>query len=323
MIAFEVLCGIHVMPRSYRIHAFLLSSLLGGSGLAGASSPGDFVLDEIAPGIFLHRGHHADLEDPARGDSANIGFIEGQRCVAVVDSGGSIATGIRLVLAIQKRVQKPVCYVINTHVHFDHVLGNGAFANEELQFIGHRNLAEALPANRQFFAEFFSEELGGGDMAEQLTAPHLLVEERIEIDLGERPVVIESHRVAHTNTDVTVHDLKTNTLWTGDLLFRERMPVLDGSLKGWLAWMDVATKSPYTLVIPGHGAPDRAWPQGAAAQYRYLKALLDQTRAAVAEGVFIEDAKGVAANDEATRWQWSERGHAGSVSRACRELEGE
>ena len=181
MIAFEVLCGIHVMPRSYRIHAFLLSSLLGGSGLAGASSPGDFVLEEIAPGIFLHRGHHADLEDPARGDSANIGFIEGQRCVAVVDSGGSIATGTRLVLAIQKRVQKPVCYVINTHVHFDHVLGNGAFANEELQFIGHRNLAEALPANREFFAEFFSEELGGGDMAEKLTAPQLLVEKVITI----------------------------------------------------------------------------------------------------------------------------------------------
>ena len=323
MIAFEVLCGIHVMPRSYRIHAFLLSSLLGGSGLAGASSPGDFVLEEIAPGIFLHRGHHADLEDPARGDSANIGFIEGQRCVAVVDSGGSIATGTRLVLAIQKHVQKPVCYVINTHVHFDHVLGNGAFANEELQFIGHRNLAEALPANREFFAEFFSEELGGGDMAEKLTAPQLLVEERIEIDLGERPVVIESHRVAHTNTDVTVHDLKTNTLWTGDLLFRERMPVLDGSLKGWLAWMDVVTKSPYTLVIPGHGAPDRAWPQGAAAQYRYLKALLDQTRAAVAEGVFIEDAKGVVANDEKTRWQLSERAHARNVSRTFRELEWE
>ena len=38
----------------------------------------------------------------------------------------------------------------------------------------------------------------------------------------------------HYRLDLTVFDRRTATLWTGDLLFRERVPVVDGSLKGWL-----------------------------------------------------------------------------------------
>jgi quinoprotein relay system zinc metallohydrolase 2 len=323
MMAPAVRSGIHVMPRSSLVCALLLSFATVAGGPVTASGPNEFVLEEIAEGIYLHRGRHVGLDDPARGDSANIGFIEGERCVAVVDSGGSVATGAELARSLSGRVEKPVCYVINTHVHFDHVLGNGAFADADVQFIGHRNLAEALPANRAFFTEFFAAELGTGPMAEKLAAPQVQVDDRIEIDLGDRPVVIEAHGAAHTNTDVTIHDLKTDTLWAGDLLFRERMPILDGSLKGWLEWMDAAMRRKYALVIPGHGPPDRAWPEGAAAQYRYLEALLEETRAAVAAGVFIEDAKGVVADDERARWQLSERAHPRNVSRAYRELEWE
>ena len=56
---------------------------------------------------------------------------------------------------------------------------------------------------------------------------------------------------------------------------------------------------------------------------RRAAAAASDARAAVAEGVFIEDAKGVVANDEKTRWQLSERAHARNVSRAFRELEWE
>ena len=311
------------MRLSCCLSGLLLLPILLSAEVDHRSNPNDFSLEEVAPGIYLHRGLHADLDDPRRGDSANIGFIEGSDCVAVIDSGGSQSTGSHLLDAISQRTDKPVCYLINTHVHFDRVLGNGAFDTEGIQFFGHGNLAEALAANKTFFAEHFAEELGGPETLGNINATRVWVDWKMEIDLGGRPLVLQAHALAHTSTDLTVLDRKTNSLWAGDLLFRERMPILDGSLKGWLGWMEGAMKRPYSLVIPGHGEPDLAWPKGAAAQYRYLQTLLDETRAAVAAGLFIEDAKGVVGVDEKALWSLSDSAHGRNVSRAFRELEWE
>lgn len=67
--------------------------------------------------------------------------------------------------------------------------------------------------------------------------------------------------------------------------------------------------------MPGHGPLDEAWPAGALAEQRYFEALLTDTRAAIAKGVFIEDAKDSVAKGE--------RAHPLNVSRAFRELEWE
>ena len=291
---------------------------------AYASGLGPFALEEIAPGIFLHRGAHAGLEDPGRADSANIGFVIGAECIAVIDSGGAIVTGERLRTAIQRISDKPICYVINTHIHFDHLLGNAALAANGVKVVGHGRLAEAVAANRAFFAEFFAAELGGGvDLEQRLTAPAIGVEAALELDLGNRRLRLEAYRAAHTNTDLSVLDLETNTLWTGDLLFRERLPVVEGSLKGWLSWMQQAMTQNYALVIPGHGPVDASWPAGADSQHAYLQALLKETRAAIAAGVMLQDAKDIVARDALVGWRLTERTHRLNVSRAFRELEWE
>ena len=119
-----------------------------------------FNLIEINEGIFLHRGTHAAFGDPDHDDIANIGFIIGDKCVAVIDTGGSVSIGEELHRAIQSTTDKPICYVINTHVHFDHVLGNLAFTGNKPEFVGHAKLADAIEANRDFFLKEFSSYLG-------------------------------------------------------------------------------------------------------------------------------------------------------------------
>jgi quinoprotein relay system zinc metallohydrolase 2 len=307
------------------MHKFLLSvfSLVPWLTTVTSAAAADDFLTKVADGVYVHRGQHADIDVPARGDSANLGVVVGTRCVAVIDSGGSIVTGRALSAAIALLTDKPVCYVINTHVHFDHVLGNAAFVGPGTEFIGQAQLPEALAVSREFFAESFAAELGGEGQGGQVIAPTRQVTDSERIDLGGRHLLLQAVASAHTATDMTVLDERTNTLFSGDLVFRERLPVLDGDLEGWLAWLERTSSQTYARVVPGHGPVDEAWPAGAAPLQRYLRALLDQTRAAIAEGVFIEDAKHTVAEDERAHWLLTERAHGLNVSRAFRALEWE
>lgn len=290
---------------------------------ARASAPvnADFALVEVADGIFVHPGHAVDLDHPKRGDSANIGFIIGKKCVAVIDTGGALATGRRLHAAILKHTARPICYVINTHVHFDHVLGNAAFVADGVAFIGHRNLAEAIAGNRGFFADYFSAELDGRN-GDAIVGPTTTVNDKLTLDLGDRMLLLEAHDTAHTNADLSVLDITTRTLWTGDLVFMGRLPILDGSLRGWLAWLEKYQAQPFLRIVPGHGPPSGQWPAAAEAERRYLAALLSDGRKAVASGVFLEDAMKSMSRDAAAPWSLNDR-HPRNVSRAFRELEWE
>jgi quinoprotein relay system zinc metallohydrolase 2 len=307
--------------RKFAFALLLACATLTGSAFASQPDVPALPVSAIADGVYVHHGAHADLDDPGRGDSANIGFVVGEKCVAVIDTGGSLATGRGLRAAITATTTVPVCYVINTHVHFDHVLGNAAFVADDVEFIGHENLAQAMVANRDFFAEEFAAELDGG-RADLVIAPSATVAAERLLDLGGRTLEIEAHPAAHSSTDLTVLDRATNTLWTGDLVFMERMPIIDGTLKGWLAWIKEASAQPYDRIVPGHGPIAAAWPDAVAAENDYLQTLLVDGRAAIAAGVFLEDAMASMSREAAAKWLLNGR-HPRNVSRAYRELEWE
>ena len=305
----------------HRIHAIFI--LLFISTVPAYANDRPFNLVEITAGIFLHRGVHAAFGDPAHDDIANIGFIIGENCVAVIDAGGSVAIGQELHHAIQSTTDKPVCYVINTHVHFDHVLGNLAFTDYKPEIAGHAGLAGAIEANRDFFLKEFAKFLGSSPGPHSIIGPTMTVSDTMSIDLGNRTLLLTAYPKAHTHTDLSVLDQKTNTLWTGDLVFREHVPVIDGSLKGWLAVMEKLMTLDVACIIPGHGPAGNSWPEVAQAQLDYLNKLLNETRKAVAKGMFMEEAVDNIGLDEKDKWQLFDQHHKANVSRAFVELEWE
>ena len=87
---------------------------------------------------------------------------------------------------------------------------------------------------------------------------------------------------AHTDNDLSVLDAASGTLWLADLLFMERVPVIDGSLLGWLEVLATVRRWPAERVVPGHGPASAPWPAAARAQIRYLERLRDDIRALIA-----------------------------------------
>lgn len=295
-------------------------SLLLAAGLVGpALAATDFDLVEVAEGVLVHHGRHASVEDPARGDSANLGVIIGQRCVAVVDTGGSVQTGRALRAAVAARTPLPVCYVINTHAHFDHVLGNPAFRDSAAQFVGHRDLPATIEASEAYFTEHFAAERAG-DTGKLLPAQGLWVADSATIDLGGRELRLTAVPKAHSDADLTVLDVASGTLFTGDLLFMERLPVLDGSLRGWLNWLDARQTETFARVVPGHGPVAATWPAAAAPERAYLETVQTEARAAIKAGTFLEDVLAGAAGHPPAGWVLTGP-HARNMSKAFREFE--
>ncbi|HZV97441.1 MAG TPA: quinoprotein relay system zinc metallohydrolase 2 [Methylophilaceae bacterium] len=260
------------------------------------------AMQEISPGIYVHQGAHEDLAEGYHGDICNIGFIIGNKGVAVIDSGGSFKVGQQLREAVRKVSSLPILYVINTHVHTDHIFGNVAFVPEQPQFVGHIKLPDAMERRREAYMRINNNWLGEQFAGSEIIKPTLTVKDNLELDLGNRTLKLTAYPVAHSNTDLTVFDSKSQTLWTGDLLFVERTPSLDGDIKGWLAVIGQLKTIPAQRFVPGHGKPLNDGKTALENEQRYLTTLLNDIRASIKNGQVMEKAMDTAAASEKDKW---------------------
>jgi quinoprotein relay system zinc metallohydrolase 2 len=282
-------------------------------------------VQEVAPGVYVHFGAQEEFGPANGGDIANIGFIVGERCVAVVDTGGSLDVGRRLRAAIERTTRVPVCFVIDTHMHQDHVLGNAAFAGgaKPPQFIAHEKFAAALAARERFYLQALQRDFGSAMSHAQIVYPTQTVATTLELDLGGRSITLRAWPTSHTDNDLSVYDARTRTLFLSDLLFVGRLPVLDGSLRGWLRSMAALRPMVVAVAIPGHGPSSSDWPAALDTQQAYLQALLDGTRRAIKNKMTIQQAVSTVAASAAEGWLLADQYHRRNVTAAYAELEWE
>jgi len=310
--------------------AQLLIAVPAFAGAADAAAPGrqpavaPLSMQVVAEGVYAHRGVDEESSAANEGAIANVGFVIGTRCAAVIDSGGSLAEGRALLAALRQRTALPVCYVINTHMHPDHVLGNQAFIDEHPEFIGHANLAAALATRAGNYLAAAQRDMGASVAGDQVVPPALAVDNERTLDLGGTRLLLRSWPTAHTNNDLTVRDERSDTLWLGDLLFVGRNPSLDGRLVGWLQVSDRLHALKAKHVVPGHGPIDPPWPDALDRQTRYLKDLAAFVRAQIKAGQTLEQTV-EAARDAGPPpgWTLSADYHLRNVTAAYAELEWE
>ncbi|MCJ2121337.1 quinoprotein relay system zinc metallohydrolase 2 [Methylobacterium sp. J-077] len=281
-----------------------------------------FSMEEVGPGIFVRKGLIADATTDNADAIANIGFLIGRDGVLVTETGGSLADGQWLRGEIAKRTPKPITHVVLTHVHPDHVFGAGAFVQDKPVFIGHAKLTEALGARGEFYRKRLVELLGE-DRTGPVVYPTMSVADTAEIDLGDRRLTFTAHGPAHTTCDLSMRDSGSGLLFPADLLFVNRIPSLDGSLRGWLEEIDRLKAMGVTRAVPGHGPVSVDLAPALADLSGYLTALRDGTRAAIAKDVPIDKAVASVARDQRDKWALFDTYNGRNVTVAYQELEWE
>lgn len=266
--------------------------LLGGEAtcVATPALPA-LATTEIAGGVYVHQGVMAQISPQNQGRIANLAFVVGDS-VAVIDAGGSRAEGEALYAAIRQVTNKPVSHVILTHMHPDHIMGAEVFSEAGASIVADARLPEAVARRTQTWMQSIPAQIGQAAFLGTRIAPiDQQITQPTTISLGRTALTVTPQRVAHTDSDLTVMDSESATLFAGDLIFRGLTPSIDGSLAGWLDWIAAGPPDPApALVVPGHGPVSSGWSESVAPERQYLQALADTTRKAVQGGMALSQA---------------------------------
>lgn len=314
-----------MLTRRYML-AGLAASCIGPSHARADEPRPRIAFSDIAPGVWVATGVQELFSMTNHGFISNSVAIAGRDCVALIDTGGSMAAGRALLAGLSARTGLPVRYVINTHMHPDHIFGNAAFEAPGVTFAGSSKLPRALAARGARYLAANEADLGAEAFAgTRVIPPTLLVDgtRPTQLDLGDRPITLRARRTSHTDNDLTIRDEATGTLILGDLLFSGHIPVVDGSVTGWLALMDELAQEPAQRVVPGHGPASMPWPQALGDQRRYLQALVRDVRAVIKAGGTLEQALRGAGESERGKWLLFDDFHGRNISAAFAELEWE
>jgi glyoxylase-like metal-dependent hydrolase (beta-lactamase superfamily II) len=193
---------------------------------------------------------------PKNSFGANTGIVIGKDFLVAVDSLISAQEAKRFIKDIKKITKKPVKFLINTHYHLDHSLGNSEFAKRGAIIISHENDKENMHKAGEGMLQY-AEQLGLSDQdmkGTKLAYPTLTFGDRLTLDLVNNKIEILFIGPSHTTGSVLVHVPREKVLFTGDILFTDFHPFLgEANIEGWVKVLDYIMTRDIDKIIPGHG----------------------------------------------------------------------
>jgi len=237
----------------------------------------------------------------------NVGVLPGPDGVLVVDNQvPNLAEAV--VRGIRRISSEPIRFVINTHVHIDHIGGNELMAGMGATVIAQENVYGRMLTRLRIPRG------GGRFMAQPAPAarPVMTFGETATFRMNDEEVRVFHVPPAHTDGDAFVYFVESDVLHTGDVFRTNMYPIVDvyngGTVAGMIEAMQIAIglAGPETKVIPGHGFgfTDR---DGLIEFLDMLTDLRDTIRDMVGEGLWLDEV--LAARPSApydARWRGTE-----------------
>ena len=261
----------HPLSRSWIGLALSLCLLLAGrAGWAAPAAPTEAAGDvatvkmdvvQVADGAFYVQGLSALGSSANQNFISNAGFVITDAGVVVVDALGSPPLARQLIAEIRRRTPLPITHVVVTHYHADHIYGLQVFRDAGATIVGHA-LARAylssdtarlrLQASREELFPWVDEHT-------RLVPPDRWLGERdahedLVFRVGGTEFLVRPVGPSHTPEDVVVFVPSLGVLYSGDLLFRGRIPFVgQADSRGWIQALDRMLALRPRVVVPGHG----------------------------------------------------------------------
>ena len=217
----------------------MLAMLAVSSGTVWAQgdfAPAELATTQVRENIYLIRSD----------GSGNVTVLVGEDSVLLIDDKFAMDHD-GIMAQLRTITDKPVRYVVNTHMHPDHTGGNPAMLALDADIIAHAN-ARYIMAERQ---------------TEGL--PTITIDDHLRIYFGGQPIDLYYFGRGHTDGDIVIHLPEERIIVMGDLfaMWGPHRHLIDygggGSVREWSRTLERALRLDFDTVIPGHsGVTDRA-----------------------------------------------------------------
>jgi len=222
---------------------------------------GEVQFERVADAVYVIHGPLSAPNAANQGFMNNPGMIVSAHGVILIDPGSSTRIGRHILAEVAKITPKPVLAVFNTHIHGDHWLANHAIqtAYPNVALYAHPNMiAQAAQAGATWVQDMLAW-TKGASAGTHVVGPTIAVHSGTELNIDGQQFRIHAVVPAHTDTDIMLQHLNSQTLFLGDNGFHQRLGQFDHSadILGNIRALTQVAQLPIQVYVPGHGQSGR------------------------------------------------------------------
>ncbi|WP_299878023.1 MBL fold metallo-hydrolase [uncultured Cocleimonas sp.] len=224
-----------------------------------SSALADFTLamkaKQVAPDVYAIETPSRALPNPEnQGWNSNAAFVVTDSGVILFDTGSSFFIGFAMKKAIAQVTDQPVRWIINSHAHGDHWLGNAAFKDSVKDIYATEQVAKNIKSEGKNWVDNFNTLTKGATGESEILAPKTFITERTKIKLGDKEITLFLSGDSHSPGDILMWLANEKVLVTGDVIYSDRMPsTFDSNIPQWIKLLGELEGMKPNVVVPGHG----------------------------------------------------------------------
>ncbi|WDE02444.1 MBL fold metallo-hydrolase [Thalassomonas actiniarum] len=233
-----------------------LTGLMANSAQA-TNTAFDFSVTPIAENVYSLVAPSFGLPTPEnKGWNSNSHFVVTDKGVLVFDTGSSESIGKEIKKAIKSVTDKPVLWVVNSHSHADHWLGNAAFANSGAEIIASSQATKTMKKYGQQDIDAFSRMTKGATGTTEMAYPASLLAQREKRNLAGVDVEFIFSNNGHSPGDVLMWLPKQKIIFGGDVLNSDWMPIMTphANIPNLIDTLYAVVGLNPAVVLTGHGS---------------------------------------------------------------------